>query len=69
MPKRVHRQTILEIFKPLKSPLFDDLLVIILEMANLIVLGGKCSIFTIFFPRLIKRRHESVDEGSDETLP
>ena len=49
--------------------LHPDLVFLVLEFANLVHVGNRLLCFTVFFPRLIKRRHEPLDDRRDENVP
>ena len=65
----VAKKTIIDIFRPRNVFLPDDLLYLILEIAGLANVGRTLSTFTIFFPRLVQRNNESLDESRDEGVP
>ena len=63
------KKHIIDIFRPQRVFLPDDLLYLILEIAGLANVGRSLSTFTIYFPRLIQTKHVSLDDPRDENVP
>ena len=64
------RRDILYVFSPKKTVLYNDMIFLCLELANLVRVGHRLLSFSVFFPRLIKsRKHEPVDATRHENLP
>ena len=64
------KREVLYIFSPENVFLPDDLFFIVLEFADLAQIGSRMLCFTVFFPKLVKRKpHVPLDESSDERVP
>ena len=62
------KREVLCLFTPENALLPTELVFIILELADLCKCGRCLLSFTVFFPHLIKRRHEPLDDPRDENI-